>query len=366
MKSLSQSKLAICSAMLSMCLSAACGSSADDGLNGATEDAVSAVGNKLGAWLFIIDETGMSWEGLADELKSQGVGRIFIKVADGSRTCGEPGGGLFPETCNTTVPEIFKSRGIEPWAWTYNYPSDYDRQADALYYAAQHGYVGFVLDIEVEFDGTSTELHNLMSAFDRAKADAMRDGHANDTFLVGATTWGNPKDHSMRVDIIDQYVDFHMPQTYLEVWGQTYMNDPAGTIELGNCEYRELGANKPIWHIVSAEHGVITGATLDEFFRWAGPNASLWRIPGGAVSQSIWNDWDRVDWNRSSFAETACSAGNYDIPNQEPPRADRAYCPPGTEFDSSLGFCSDGIDVWGPFPQAMTQACVDANAGEAC
>lgn len=330
-----------------------------------TIDPVTASGPKFGAWLYYLEQTGMSWEQLADTLKDQGVKRIFIKTSEGSNTCEQHPGNLFPETCNTTVPQIFKSRGIEAWAWGYNYPGNVNAQADALYYAAKHGYAGFVLDIEVEFDGKSSELTALMQAFDRARNDAVNDGHATAEFLIGATTWGNPKDHSMRVDIIDQYVDFHMPQTYVEVWGGAWLDDPISAIETGNCEYRELGAKKPIWHIVSAEHDIIRGDQLDDFFRAAGPNASLWRIPGGGVSSDIWRDWDGIDWNRTAFHETRCSEGNYEIPNTEPV-AVKAFCPPGAEFDRALGFCADSVDAWGPFPQGMTQACAEAGGSDAC
>ncbi|MDN3920319.1 C39 family peptidase [Roseateles violae] len=264
--------------------------------------------NKYGAWLWYADGIGKTHVQIADQLKAQGVKRIFIKIADNTQACS-----VYTDACLKATTDTYKARGIEPWAWAYNYPNNSAAQADALYQAARFGYVGFVSDVEVEFDRKSTELSALFQAFvaarERAKTDGWIAGAAT-SFPLGATTWGNPADHGMRVDIIDQYVAFHMPQTYLEVWGPTYMADPKKWIETTNCEYRNLGANKPIWNIVSTEQDVITSAQLELFMAAAGPNASIWRIPGGGTPTSIWNDWAGINWERSSFVESACGTGN--------------------------------------------------------
>lgn len=265
----------------------------------------STLTNKFGAWLFYADGLGKTHTQIADELKSLGVKRIFIKIGDGTAACS-----LFPDACLKSTTDVYKARGIEPWAWAYHYPSNYTAQADALYQSAKAGYVGFVTDIEVEFDHQTTALTSLFQALQSARTSAKNAGYFAKDFPIGATTWGNPEDHGMRVDIIDQYVDFHMPQTYVEVWGSTYMADPKKWIDIGNCEYRRLGANKPIWHIVSSEHDVITGAQLDSFLAAAGPNASIWRIPGGGTSTTIWDDWKKINWSRSSFTEAQCGVGN--------------------------------------------------------
>ena len=321
---------------------------------------VGVVTNKLGAWLWYIDEQGVNrtHAQLADELAALGVKRIFIKIADGTQNCN-----LFVDVCSSTTAEIYKSRGIEPWAWAYNYPNNYSTQADALYYAAQYGYVGFVSDVEVEFNNTSTALHNLFQAFTDARTDAQNDGHADSSFAIGATTWGNPLDQGMDVGIIDQYVDFHMPQTYVEVWGSSYMADPAYWIEVGNCEYRQLGAQKPIWHIVSTEYDQITPAQIEAFIAAAGPNTSVWRVPGGSVPQAVWNDWGNVDWERTSFTPGNCSAGNNELTDRlgegsapNPPLADvpywkqteNAYDPYGTCSVTSLAMVTDYFGITDP------------------
>jgi hypothetical protein len=265
------------------------------------------VENRLGAWLWYIDEAGMNrtHSQLAQELAGMGVKRIFIKIADNATSCS-----LFADACSTQTTQIYKDAGIEPWAWAYNYPGNYTAQADALYTAAKYGYVGFVSDVEVEFNNTSAELHAMFQAFVAARNDAIRDGYAKSGFPLGATTWSNPIDQGMNVGIIDQYVDFHMPQTYLEVWGASYMANAKTWIEAGNEEYRILGAQKPIWHIVSTEYDEITAAQLNTFIDVAGPNTSIWRIPAGSVPQTVWNDWQQVNWSESQFDANVSGAGN--------------------------------------------------------
>jgi hypothetical protein len=317
-------------------------------------------GNKYGAWLFYADGLGKTHTQIADQLKAQGVKRIYIKIADGTSACS-----LFPDACLKATTDIYRARGIEPWAWAYQRPNNATAQADALYQAAKYGYVGFVSDVEVEFDGQSATLEALFQALqaarDRAKTAGFITGAAS-SFPIGATSWGNPQYHGMRVDLIDKYVDFHMPQVYLEVWGSAYMADPKKWIEATNCEYRNLGAVKPLWNIVSTENDVITGAQLETFMKVAGPNASIWRIPGGGTPTSIWSDWAGVDWNRNTFTEAACGAGNNKltnylgttstpVPSPVVPywsQLSNAVNPTGTCSDTSMAMVTDFFGLTNP------------------
>ena len=316
--------------------------------------------NKYGAWLFYADGLGLTHTQIADKLKAQGVKRIYIKIADGSSACS-----LFPDACLKSTTDIYRSRGIEPWAWAYNRPDNYIAQADALYQAAKFGYVGFVTDIEIEFDGQTSALDSMFQAFQTARAQAKNAGYiagATSSFPIGATSWGNPQYHGMRVDIMDKYVDFHMPQTYVEVWGSSYMADPKKWIETTNCEYRSMGANKPIWNIVSSETGAITGAQLDAFMTAAGPNASIWRIPGGGTPTSIWNQWAQVNWNRATFTEAQCGTGNNLLTNYLTPVAtpvpsptvpywsqlSNAVDPYGTCSDTAMAMITDFFGITNP------------------
>jgi hypothetical protein len=266
--------------------------------------------NKLGMWLWYIEGTGYdSHSALAEDLYAMGVKRIYVKVADNTN--------IWKECQDGKVPAAYKNAGLEVWAWSYNYPDNEYDQATALYYAAKAGYQGYVLDIEKEFDGTTTALHSIFQEFEDAKQEVINDGHATYDFPIYCTTWGNPKDHGMNVDIIDQYVDAHMPQTYVEVWGQNFMNNIGYWVDYGTQEYRDMGCDKPIHHIVSAEHNKITASQVNEFIEHSGPETSVWRIPGGGTSLDIWNDLENVNWGYNPYSENVTIECPSDIPVNE-------------------------------------------------
>ena len=203
----------------------------------------------------------------------------------------------WPEIVNTDIIDIFTQKGIEPWAWSYNYPSNEELQAEAIYIAAKTGYIGFVIDIESEFDGQTAILQRLASAFYNARNSAISDGLVLDSMPLYVTTWGNPMDHNFHIELLDPYVDAYMPQTYLENWGPSFLDDPELWVDIGNEEYRYLGATKPINHIISMEHGNVTADVVNRFFQSSGPMSSIWRIPGGGTPLSIRDVWGTVDWN---------------------------------------------------------------------
>jgi len=244
----------------------------------------------LGAWLWYIEGTGYTHAQLASKLEELGVKRLYIKVADGTD--------IWPEATDSSVPQTYQSAGIEAWAWSYNYPNNASTQANALYNAAKTGYDGYVLDLESEFDNQSSSLNSLLSAFYNARQSAVSQGYilSASAFPMYVTTWGNPADHHMRIDVMDPYVDGYMPQTYLEVWGSSYMSNATYWVNEGTAEYVSLGATKPIHHIVSSETGEISASVINEVFTASGPESSIWRVPGGGTPTSIWNTWAAVNW----------------------------------------------------------------------
>ena len=278
---------------------------------------VTVVQNKYGAWLWYADQLGKTHTQIADDMASIGVKRIIIKIGDGRRNCDR-----YTDVCNSAVPAIYKSRGIEPFTFSYNYTNDastgvndaqyHALQAVALTQSIQYGYMGHIIDIETEFDGVSGQLEDMLKAFRGAYTTAQTPGGLTESFAIGATTWGNPKDHSMRVDLIDKYVDFHMPQTYVEQWASNTrlgycFSDTRLCIDAVNKEYRSLGVTKPIWHILAIEKNTISPTQLAAFFEASGPNTSIWRIPdGGAngVPLSALDKWRTLDWTRLSFIPT--------------------------------------------------------------
>jgi len=255
----------------------------------------------LGVWLWYIEGVGMSHAALAERLASLGVKRIYVKVADGDADCD-----AWPELCDPSVPATYHAAGLEVWAWAYVYPGSTSAQSTGLTRAAQSGYDGYVLDIEVEFDGANSTLTAAAQAFDAARDAVVANGTVPAGWPLRDTTWGNPADHGMRVDILDTYMDAHMPQTYVEVWGDAYREDPARWVQAGTCEYRSLGATKPIHHVVSTEYGDMTPAQIDTFIQASGPETSIWRVPGGGTPTSIWDDWADVDWSPDTYDEPDC------------------------------------------------------------
>jgi hypothetical protein len=264
--------------------------------------------NKLGVWLWYLEITDYkSHEALADKLKSLDIKRVYVKVADGRVNAT-----TWPEITDKAVVKAYKDKGLEVWAWSYNYPGNNSLQAEALYLAAKTGYEGFVVDVETEFDNKATETRKLFTAFDKAKKKAIKDGWAATDFKLYVTTWGNPKDHNCKINEIDAFVDGYMPQTYVENWGQTYINNIPKWIVEGNKEYKLLGATKPIHHIISTEKAILSSAQINQFIENSGGESSIWRIPGGGVPASIWDNWQNVNWKKD-FCTTSSS---FDLKNQ--------------------------------------------------
>ncbi len=248
--------------------------------------------NKLGVWLWRFEQTGQqSHENLARTIGSMGGKRIFIKVADGGYSPT-----AWPTIADQSIPPIYEVEDVEAWAWSYNYPGNVEAQARALYEAAKTGYQGYVVDIEIEFNGADDTLEALMLAFYDAREQAIADGFASEDFAFYVTTWGNPMLHNFRIDIIDDYVDGFMPQTYIEEWAGQHLSAIEACIAEGKAEYASLGATKPLHHILSTAQEILTAEEITDFFKLAGPESSLWRVPGGGVSTLIWDRWRDVDW----------------------------------------------------------------------
>lgn len=256
--------------------------------------------NALGVWLWHVETTGFDHEVLAQNLAARQIKRIYVKVADGRVNTDS-----WPELIDEELINEYKQAGLEVWAWSYNYRNNYEAQAEALYQAAKTGYDGYVVDVEMEFDGQAAELNLIFQAFYDSRAKAIADGYASSDFMIYCTTWGNPKDHNYSIESIDPYVDGYMPQTYVEYWGQSYVDNITYWINEGNKEYASLGATKPIHHLCSTAKGIMTPELIDEFISASGPETSLWRVPGGGIAFDVWEDWNKVDWEMDFCEETS-------------------------------------------------------------
>jgi hypothetical protein len=251
--------------------------------------------NHLGAWLWYIESTDfLTHESLADSLKSLGIKRVYVKVADG-----QPNPAVWPELTNAAVPQAYQSRGLECFAWSYNYLNNPTGASAALYTAASTGYDGYVVDVETEFDGKTTQLSDLFTAFAAKKTKAIADGKATADFKLYCTTWGNPADHNFHVELINPHVDGFMPQTYVEQWGQTYTDSLEKWIAVGNAEYASLGATKPNHHIMAMQDGNLDAAEANRFIAASGAETSIWRIFGGTYGVETWTRWNDIEWNKN-------------------------------------------------------------------
>ncbi len=257
-------------------------------------------GNAMGVWVWYLEGTGYSsHSALARDIAATGARRVYLKVADGAYDPAK-----WPEVDDAAVPQAYKARGLEVFAWAYNYPGNEAAQAKALSRAARAGYQGFVTDVEVEFDRKPAEVRRFFQALSAGRDEARRNGWAGPGFKLYACSWGNPKDHGMAVDVMDEYVDAHLPQTYVETWGGTWLSNIANTIAVGTREYRDLGVKKPIFHVVSNERRGISVAQLNTFVAEASKQAnsgsavnevSVWRVPN--AGSAIWADLRAIRWN---------------------------------------------------------------------
>ncbi len=280
--------------------------------------AVPVAQNKWGVWLFQFESVARvatTHAQLAAILKGMGVSRIYIKVADGSRSVLSDGY-TFPLN-DPKVPAAYKAAGVEPWAWAYNYPanrSSASGQGQTLYAAAKSGYVGFVSDIEAEFQAESAANQvAVFQAFASARQAAISDGIATSAFKLIETSFGQiDLQPNIAISQIDAYVDAHMPQTYSVYWGASREADQPGTIAWINGKYRARGATKPIHHITSIErHFDSSGAKhemtvprLQSFLQSGGFEASIWVLPAAGdgtgeqdVPFSAWDLLKGINWS---------------------------------------------------------------------
>lgn len=287
--------------------------------------------NELGVWLWHLEYTGFPTHShLAKHLEEMNVKRVYVKVSDGFA---DPE--YWPEMIDKSLVQAYHNEGLEVWGWSYNYKNNSDAQAEALYLSAETGYDGYVVDVEMEFDGDSSHIACLFSAFYDAKQDAIDDGLIAEDFPLYCTTWGNPILHNFRIDVIDPFVDGYMPQTYVEVWGSEYLENIQNYVNLTKEEYEYLGATKPIHSICATQEGIITADQINEFIANAGPETSLWRVPGGGVPQSVWDEWDNVKWDMNFCTNTKVVKGKIDIKIFPNPTSDKIAIQ-STEFIQSV------------------------------
>jgi hypothetical protein len=89
----------------------------------------------------------------------------------------------------------------------------------------------------------------------------------------------------------------------------------------------------------------------------------------GQSSRQALVDLDAVQERIRVHAPLEWTIGNEAFPRLDEaavPVALEVPCPAGATFDHGYGFCADEAHVWGPFPDAMVEACERAGGGAAC
>ncbi len=270
----------------------------------------------LGIWVWYLPDTRYETPAkFADYMKEKSIKRAYVKVND------ELGNSWFTPYMTKATTDAFKNKGLEVWAWGYNYPSVFtnnsgsvvstsiENQAKAVYNAAKAGYQGYVLDAEMEFNQRPSDFITLCKRAYEYKQQAIREGYATTAFKLYVAPMGNPKDHvylSSNIRNVNQYLDGYMPQTYLEVWGTTYMNSPETWVNQGTKDFKDLGATKPIHHILSDEKGLINSATINKAFKVSGNESSLWRFPNddnASLESTIVGTINAIDWKMFDSTE---------------------------------------------------------------
>ncbi|MGM0438649.1 MAG: C39 family peptidase [Bacillota bacterium] len=264
--------------------------------DGGEEFSTQETKNNLGVWLWYLPDTKYdSHNNLAKDLNEMGAKRAYVKVND------EGASHYFKSYLDNSVVEAYENQNLEVWAWGYNYPHSISEQAEALYQAAKVGYEGYVLDVEKEFESNSNSLVELVKAVNDAKQRAINNGYIEENFKIYLSSYGNIMSHEyINLEAIDQYLDGYMPQTYLEVWGDKYMQNPEKYVELDKEEYRQAGATKAIHNVISVEYGDIKTSQINRAFQTAGSEASIWRVPRwngeDPASDKQWQIIKDIDW----------------------------------------------------------------------
>jgi len=232
-----------------------------------------------GVWIWTFGSSAPPASEVAATAKSLGVGFVLIKSGEDLSTYGS--------NFNASIVDSFTSQGIWVFAWNYVRPGDVQAKADAI--AAQAniaGVKGMVLDVEVEWEGTSSEADAVALCDDiRALAPGK---------LLGFSSFGWIAYHPgfPWVEFDQHCSDMHLPQTYWDAW--TGVSPTAGYMKAIDGA-QGLGLTAPIWAAQDNYEGTPTSAELNEFFAAAGPFSSLWRWPNPGDT-ALAQQMTELDW----------------------------------------------------------------------
>lgn len=241
-------------------------------------------GGRFGLWLPDLGAVGLDADELAQRLGDLGVGRLYVRVADGAPDCDE-----VPAACDPDLPAALRDAGVQPWAWVDTDPADPVAQADVLLDVAPLGYVGVQLMIGDRFDERPDALRTLAFEFVIARSACIGAGLHVGEFPILLTV---PPDLAARgldpaelADVVDGWAPLISADDSLE---QTW------------CDLEpHAGMVAPVLGLDGLPDDLAASLAI------AGPDASVWQVPlaGDAAG---WAAIEAVDWTTTEFEVPSC------------------------------------------------------------
>ncbi|MEB3121355.1 MAG: peptidoglycan-binding protein [Snowella sp.] len=218
-----------------------------------------------GIWIWNLAQIGSDY---LDKLLQVKVKRVYLKVFDGKSNPM-----FWGHQCSTDIVKKFKDKDIQVFGWGYHYgTSNINAQVTAVKQAVDCGLDGYILDVEVEVENTST--HSNITALLTQLRPLVSSG------TLGYTSFGHPGFHpNIPWKILDQHCDIALPQIYFEKFGFRATNED----EVQDClkAHEAIGLSKPILPIWGSESDSSNPAKASELQSYLNrfPGSSIWRLP---------------------------------------------------------------------------------------
>ena len=188
------------------------------------------------------------------KLVTMGCKRVYLKVLD------DASNGIFwSNQCTKENIKTFNDAGIEVVGWGYIFDgkisTDTQGIVSAVKKAIQTGCIGFVVDLEIEVENTTT--HKQVREILQELKHIVPEGQ------LGYTSFGNPLSHpNIPWKILHDLCDYQQPQIYYSLWSG---NDNLLKIQDALRQHLTIGINKkPIYPIFTTEpNGIKTAKTSE-------------------------------------------------------------------------------------------------------
>jgi hypothetical protein len=225
-----------------------------------------------GLWIWDFEKNAPTPERAAILAVKRGIKRVFIKSGNGA----EPT--RWARNFHPRNLEPFLTRGIEVWGFGYFYPGNspdadgrrwgtLEAQAETTArITLQTGVTGLVVDAEIEFENKRAEAAELCRLL-RARLGPLK---------LAYTTFGWLSLHpNFPFEELEAGCgDAFLPQVY---WAFGWPGGVRDSLARLDRDVKKRGLRAPLWPVQSNERDPAV-ADLNEFFRLAGPNASVFYL----------------------------------------------------------------------------------------